>query len=108
MIRAGDFARRLGRIEHNAAHGRSRAYRRKAVRALVKRAGAALIVPRGRVVGYRLPDGGVACTKQRYRSQGAADAELARIGRHAQRAYVPVRTYLCEWCGGYHLTSRAR
>lgn len=108
-MRAGEFARRRARIESEKGtatcrHGRS--YRRKAMRALVKRAGAARIIPNGRRVGYRLPDGSVACDKQRFRTLEAAQTELARIAVHSAHAYVPVRAYLCPWCGGYHVTSR--
>lgn len=105
-MKAGDFARRRARIEcDKAPHGRG--FQRKALRALVKRTGAALIVPNGKRVGYRLPDGSVACEKHRYRSRETADAELARIAVHASHAYIPVRAYRCEWCDGWHLTSRA-
>ncbi len=109
-MRAGEFARRRARIESDKGlkcRPHSPAFQRKALRALAKRAGAALIVPIGRRIGYRLPDGSVACAKQRYRTHEAADAELQRIAVHASRAYVPVRAYRCDWCGGFHLTSRA-
>lgn len=76
------------------------------MRALARRAGAAIILPNGRHVGYRLPDGSVACAKHRYRDEVAAQMELARIRRDAVRGYVPVRAYRCEWCDGWHLTSR--
>lgn len=109
-MRAGEFARRRARIQCDRGdklrpHGAG--YQRKALRALVKRSGAALIVPNGRVVGYRMRDGSVACMKQRYRSETAAHAELSRIASHASHSYVPVRAYRCEWCDGWHLTSRA-
>ncbi len=94
----------MGQI--NANHRRGREFHRKALRALVKRSNASLIAPRGHVIGYRMPDGSVACIKQRFRSEEAASAELLRIARHASRSYIPVRAYLCDWCGGWHLTSR--
>lgn len=104
-MRASEFARRAGRIE--SASGRGRRFRRRAMRALVKRAGAARIVPNGNRVGHRLPDGSVACLKKRYRTEAAAADELSRIRTHARGDYVPARAYECEWCGGWHLTSRA-
>lgn len=110
-MRAGEFARRRARIESEMRPGFNRhgkGFRRKALRALVKRAGAAFIVPNGRRIGYRLPDGSVACEKQRFRTEDAANAELRRIAFHASHAYIPVRAYRCEWCDGFHLTSRAR
>lgn len=109
-MKAGDFARHVARIDHGASNrtrNRGKGFRQKALRALAKRAGAALILPRGKFVGYRMPDGSVACLKERYRTHDAAMHELERIGKHSSHGYIPVRTYLCEWCGGYHLTSRA-
>lgn len=109
-MHAGEFARRRARIVSDKGGSRrlhGPRYRVKALRALVRRAGAALIIPHGRRVGYRLPDGSVACDKQRFRTERAALAELDRIHMHAAHAYVPVRAYLCNWCDGWHLTSRA-
>lgn len=103
-MHAADFARHMGRI--NATQRRGKHYQRKAMLALTKRANAALIVPRGHVVGYRLPDGSVACLKQRFRSADTAGAELQRISCHASHSYIPVRAYQCDWCNGWHLTSR--
>lgn len=110
QMSAGEFARRRGLIEFDRGERykpRGHAFKRKAVRALAKRAGAALLIPNGRRVGYRMPDGSVACEKQRYRDVCVALTELERIGRHASHAYVPIRAYQCEWCGGWHLTSKA-
>ena len=107
---AGEFARRRGLIEFDRGDrhkARGRSFKRKALQALAKRAGAALMIPNGRRVGYRLPDGSVACEKQRFRDSTVALAELERISRHAVHAYVPVRAYHCEWCGGWHLTRKA-
>jgi hypothetical protein len=103
-MHAGEFARRLARI--NFTQRRGAEFRRRATRALVKRAGARLFSAHGREVGYRMQDGSFACHKQRFRRQEAAFAELERIGIHASHAYIPVRAYQCEWCGGWHLTSR--
>lgn len=107
---AGEFARRRGLIECDRGERfrpRGQRFKRKAVRALAKRVGAALLIPNGRRVGYRMKDGSVACEKQRFRDESVARAELHRIGRHASHGYVPVRAYHCEWCGGWHLTSKA-
>ena len=103
-MQAGEFARRLARIE--CSHRRGAGFRRKATRALGKRAGAAIIIPQGRRVGFRMTDGSVVCHKQRFRTTESAVAELERIAHHASHAYIPVRAYRCEWCGGWHLTSR--
>lgn len=110
-MNAGEFARRRARIEGEQGarnRGRGRGFKGRALRALAKRARAAYIVPNGRRIGFRLPDGSVACVKHRFRDQGAAHMELQRIARHASHGYVPVRAYRCEWCGGFHLTSRAQ
>lgn len=109
-MKAGDFARRAAQIEHGDGWrncNRGKGFRRKALRALAKRAGAALILPRGKFVGYRMPNGSVACLKERYRSAESADLVLCCVAMHSTHQHVPVRAYRCEWCGGYHLTSRA-
>lgn len=103
-MKAGEFSRRRARIES----ARGCKFQRKALRALAKRARAAIIVPNGKRIGYRLPDGSVACEKQRFHSEDAANTELTRIARQASHAYIPVRAYRCEWCSGWHLTSRAK
>lgn len=111
MMRASEFARRRARIEADKGHAfrpHSPKHRRKALEALITRAGAALIVPGGRVIGYRLPDGSVACEKQRFPNEDAAGAELVRIRRDAAHSYIPVRAYACDWCSGWHLTSKPK
>lgn len=102
-MRAADFARRRARIEQGALNGRR--YRAE-MRALMKRSRAIPIIAYGRVVGYRLADGRVACVKQRFICEASAVAELASIERTATHNYIPVRAYPCEWCGGWHLTSK--
>lgn len=105
----GEFARRRARIESerglpNRVMGKG--FRRKALRALVRRAGAIRVMPNGRDIGYRMPTGGVACAKQRFRLALAAESELCRIEHHASHEHIPVRAYVCDWCDGLHLTSR--
>lgn len=109
-MKAGDFAMRLARIAQGMGdrnRNRGKGFSRKAERALAKRARAAMILPRGKFIGYRMPDGSVACMKERYRSAEAAEHELKRIAEHSGKGYIPVRAYRCDWCNGYHLTSRA-
>jgi hypothetical protein len=49
------------------------------------------------------------CGKTRYTSRAKANHALALI-RHSgeQRDKKPTRSYLCEFCHGWHLTSQAR
>lgn len=72
----------------------------------MRRGRAVPIIAFGRIVGYRLSDGKVACLKQRFRSESAALLELSTIRRTSNRTHIPVRAYRCEWCGGWHLTSK--
>lgn len=109
-MNARDFARRVARITAGAGdrhRNRGKGYKRKALDALARRVGAALIVPRGRFIGYRLPGGAVVCLKERFHSESDATFELDRIAEQSAHAYIPVRAYKCPWCAGYHLTSRA-
>jgi hypothetical protein len=46
--------------------------------------------------------------KLRYRSLETAEKMLAQIIVHGAARYVPRRAYLCETCGGWHLTSQER
>lgn len=101
-MRAAEFARRRARIEHGSTGRRYKAE----LRALMKRSRAVPIIAYGRIVGYRLADGGVACVKHRFRCELSALAELAAIRRNTTSSYVPVRAYRCEWCAGWHLTSK--
>jgi hypothetical protein len=101
-MRTAEFVRRRARIEHAS---RGRRYRVE-IRALLKRSRAVPIIAYGRIVGYRLSDDGVACVKQRFRSEASAVAELVSIRQTANNSYIPVRAYECEWCHGWHLTSQ--
>lgn len=100
-----EFARRLGRIEHELV-GNTKA-RRNVLGKLVRRMRAAYVIREGRIVAYRLPDGSAVCRKQRFPSDDAAAAELARIKATATHAYIPARFYPCGYCKGFHLTSRS-
>jgi hypothetical protein len=94
------FARQLARIEGSSKR------QRKAREALVHRSGAASIVSRNKVVGWRMRDGSVVCAKHRYATCESADHDLERIARVATHKHIPVRVYLCPECHGFHLTSR--
>jgi hypothetical protein len=106
-VNADQFARRRGRIEHQA--DRSSRWRTKAMRQLVNEAGAVLMVAGHRVVGWRLPNGQVVCVKTRLTTEEAADDLLQQIARtDGTRPKRPVRSYPCQHCGGWHLTSQMK
>lgn len=105
-MHASEFARKRAKIERRARD--KPAFIRKAMQHLVREADAVEITVRGQVVGWRMPDDGVVCIKQRYRDDVAASAELERIAHYARNRHVPVRSYACEHCGGFHLTSQRR
>lgn len=46
------------------------------------------------------------CTKQRYQSKRQAIHALHTIQIVSNRQHVPERTYECDWCSGWHLTSQ--
>lgn len=48
-----------------------------------------------------------ACGKRRFRDHAEATHALHTLQR-SSRASIPVRSYECEVCGGWHLTSQAR
>lgn len=104
-MNAAEFARRRGRIEHQA--GRKHSWRVKAMRQLVNDAHAILVVAGGKIVGWHLPSGETVCMKQRFRDEGAATFQLGQIARtDGARLKRPVRAYACQFCGGWHLTSK--
>lgn len=103
-MHASTFARKRARIERRA--GDRPALLRKAMAHLLHDAGAAEIIIRGQLVGWRMQDGTVVCVKRRYRDWLQAQLELQNIAKHSRHAHVPVRVYHCPWCGGFHLTSR--
>lgn len=67
-----------------------------------------MVIRNDRVIGYRLPDGKVVCLKHRYRDDEAARAALVGIWSRATHDHVPVRSYVCEFCAGVHLTHQRR
>jgi len=48
------------------------------------------------------------CDKIRYVSQGSANKDLKRIKRAKNRGVKPIRSYLCDLCNRWHLTSKKR
>lgn len=105
-MQADDFVRRKSRIEFKNFDKAKR--RKRAMKSLIKRSRAILVIRNNKVIGYRMKDGKVACVKHRYRTQEFADYELSQIARTAQHGHLPVRVYKCDFCFGFHLTSRKR
>lgn len=103
-MNAGEFAKRRARIEHE--HGRRKGYAARAMDALVREAGAIIIIVRNRIVGWRMPSGQVVCRKRRYRSEPDAMVELTNVRRDPRTPRIPGRFYLCPHCNGWHLTSQ--
>jgi hypothetical protein len=105
-MNATQFAKRRGRIEHQA--NRPHAWRVKAMQQLVNEARAVVVVIGRRVIGWKLPDGQVVCAKARFINADAADDQLLQIARtDGVRPKRPVRAYACPFCAGWHLTSQA-
>ena len=103
-MHATDFIRRRDRIV--AALGGKGGKVSRALQTLVRRAGAVVIVTQRRIIGYRMRDGSVACSKRRYRSEVDARLDMVMIQARAKHSHVPIRVYRCEWCSGWHLTSK--
>lgn len=103
-MHASTFQRERRKIERQARGKASR--ERRALRQLVQRVGAAAVIEGNRIIGYRMRDGSVACSKVRYRDDLAAQLDLARIRALPTAGHKPIRAYHCPWCHGFHLTSR--
>ncbi|QMP19207.1 hypothetical protein [Pseudomonas phage Persinger] len=104
-MNAAEFAKRRARIEHE--HGRRRGYIAKAMAALVRDAGAAIIIVHGKAVAWRLPNGQIVCRKRRYRTELDAMIALGHIRHDPKTPKIPTRFYLCPHCNGWHLSSQA-
>ncbi|MDA2805722.1 hypothetical protein [Nocardiopsis suaedae] len=56
---------------------------------------------------YLRPSRPRACrTKRRFPTQQAAAARLAEIAAAPRTRVIPHRAYPCEWCSGWHLSSK--
>lgn len=47
------------------------------------------------------------CAKIKYMNKTVANAEMRRIQSHITHDYKPVRSYYCEACSCWHLTSKS-
>lgn len=105
-MNAGQFVTRMARIENEPR--RSRQYKRRALKALMREAGAERIFNGDKLTGWRLPNGQTVCSKWRYRSEDAAASALATIQANPLTERIPQRYYPCPFCRGWHLTSQHR
>src|SRR5438477_1959570 len=45
------------------------------------------------------------CSKVKFRTETDADLHIAKLKRTSNRSKIPKRSYLCEHCNSWHLTS---
>lgn len=103
-MNAAQFSRARDRIEHE---GRTRrGFEQKALRKLVREARAVTVIWGRHVRGWRLPDGVMVCRKRRYATSDQAVNDMLSIQAQNGKRGVPRRAYECEFCGGFHLTSK--
>lgn len=106
-MNAGEFAAKRARINQEAWR-RSPTFAKRALARLVREAGAKEIVNGcGKHLGWRMPNGQVVCRKETFKTQEAADREMARVAEFidSNRSKAPVRAYQCPSCHHWHLTS---
>lgn len=102
-MNAGDFAKRRARIYNQRQH-HGKDYQAKAFAALIRQAGAIIVIAGGKVVGWRMTNGQMVCRKRRYPSGELAALSLADIQAFPRTGHVPIRGYECPHCKGWHLT----
>ena len=62
---------------------------------------------RARAIGaLETPELQIVCKKLIYSSEKIAKAELKRISEMKNNHKIPIGSYYCEVCGGFHLTSK--
>lgn len=103
-MNAATFQRQRARIEQRFPVGRKRT---KAMDALVRDAGAAVVIVDRKAVAWRMPSGESVCVKRRYPNDDSARMDLERI-RDVGAGHLPTRVYDCARCAGVHLTSQAK
>lgn len=103
-MNAAQFSRERERIERDSHAGAN--FQRRAFSRLVERARAIRFIVSGKVLGWRLPDGSMVCAKRRFIDQPAAIAYMLAIQAQDGKRNAPRRSYQCEFCKGWHLTSR--
>lgn len=67
-----------------------------------------LLLIKARATGVlKIPELDMTCNKIVYFSEKVAKDELKRIREMDNDHKIPIRSYLCEVCGGFHLTSKS-
>ena len=62
---------------------------------------------KARAIGaLEIPELQIVCKKIVYSSEKVAKAELNRISEIKNDHKIPIRSYHCEVCGGFHLSSK--
>jgi hypothetical protein len=103
-MNAAQFARTRDRIAREAKSRKG--YEVKAMRRLIREARALIVICGRSIIGWRLPDGSIVCYKRRYVTQDAAVADMLGIQAEYGKRGLPRRAYHCDFCGGFHLTSK--
>jgi hypothetical protein len=103
-MNAAQFSRQRDRIAREAKSRKG--FGRPAMRKLVRDARAVTVIWGKNIIGWRMPDGVMVCRKRRYVERGAAVSDMLGIQAEHGKRGLPRRAYQCEFCGGWHLTSR--
>jgi hypothetical protein len=103
-MNAAQFSRARQRIEREAKSRKG--YGPKALRHLVHEARAVKVIWGPRIIGWRMRDGTMVCRKDRYATQDQATNVMLGIQAEHGKRGKPRRAYQCNFCGGWHLTSR--
>jgi hypothetical protein len=103
-MNAAQFARARDRITREGK-GR-KGYETNAMRRLIRDARALIVICGQSIVGWRMTDGAIVCHKRRYGTREAAVADMLGIQAEYGKRWAPRRAYQCDFCGGFHLTSK--
>jgi hypothetical protein len=103
-MNAAQFSRARDRIGREAKARKG--YEAKAMRRLIREARAVIVISGRTIIGWRMPDGAIVCYKRRYGTIGAAQMDMLGIQAEYGKRGVPRRAYQCDFCGGFHLTSK--
>lgn len=103
-MNAAQFSRARQRIEREAKERKG--YGPKALRKLVRESRAVTVIWGRRIIGWRMKDGAMVCKKDRYATREQATGMMLAIQAEHGKHGKPRRAYQCEFCNGWHLTSR--
>lgn len=103
-MNAAQFSRARQRIERESKDRRG--FGPKAMRRLIRQADAATVIWGAKIMGWRMPDGVMVCVKDRFTTRERAASEMLGIQAQKGKKGMPRRAYQCQFCGGWHLTSK--